>query len=979
MIAKSFLSYSRHDLDFAQRLQKALADAGEETWVDWSGIPPTAEFALEIQKGIEASDNFVFLISPDSLAVVSYCSKEISHAVEMGKRIFPLYLKDVPRALVPDDLAKLNYIFFRDTDDFDAAFAKLKSALHTDLAWVSTSSRLLVRALEWQQEKRNGSFLLRGEDLQQAESWQAEAASKEGKLTELQAEYILESKKSAVRTQRLVRNSLIGGIVLVLMGAGAAANEAIVARKQLKIATSTSLANSALLLKDKTYGLALLLSVEAERSYDTYEARNTEMTLWQTQPNLVRYDEQKPEKTAQPFTEHLEATSPDGTMEVIGYGRPNLRRITNGHLSEEPLPQLPSSGSSSIVKFSPDNKFLVASGYDKIQMWNLSAAHPTPGWSLSNVSAPGAIPGPLTFEFDPAEPGSVAVVSKSGGLSYIDLDTGTSSLGKDQTRTMAMNRLIANRMRLAPPSDRANTKGGIDQIAFSARGDRFTVSAGTTLWVGDLTAGTMTMPLFVARGAAALDLGSFCGCDPPLTHVEFSADGRWLAATSVTDRYFGVWYVDALELPVKRVQDERQTYLLRQNDTADLMRQINYTDGGFRWLSNTSIAVEGGVWSLDRQRGEQMLPWNDPRSWRSDVNLVAFTPDQRHVVTADLRRVGVWDRTSDGAQPAVSMQQVDWLGAETAAYYTLQGQLISPDGSVVFDPMQPGDASRSVAASYRIRRWDVEKRSEMAPLTGTRLSADDQFVAGSAVSSKGVLAVATAIGIRMWNPMTSNQPILLARAGSYGGFLTFSGDGTLLLAGMEQTTTLEPEVTNQCTITVWHVSMRKKLKEWSFPDSCPSRSAANGDGSLLALKENQGQAIGIWDARRGARVKTIVPTGNNFAFTADSRQLIVRDLNDAVVVWDLEANRILGARMRPYFYPVSGQTKTNPSLGMAISLDSKTVASGYEHGQLRIWDNPLEQDWSKLACGIANRNFSTDEWKLYFGTKKYRKTCPNLP
>jgi hypothetical protein len=71
--------------------------------------------------------NFVFLISPDSLAATSYCSKEIVHAVKMGKRIFPLYLKEVPRAIMPDDLAKLNYIFFWDTDDFDAAFAKLKS------------------------------------------------------------------------------------------------------------------------------------------------------------------------------------------------------------------------------------------------------------------------------------------------------------------------------------------------------------------------------------------------------------------------------------------------------------------------------------------------------------------------------------------------------------------------------------------------------------------------------------------------------------------------------------------------------------------------------------------------------------------------------------------------------------------------------------------------------------------------------------
>ncbi len=182
-------------------------------------------------------------------------------------------------------------------------------------------ARLLVRALEWQQQAHDRSFLLRGEDLEHAERWQTEAAGKEGKPTDLQSTYILESRKSAVRTQRLVRNSLIAGIVLVLIGAGAAVNEAILARKQLKIATSTSLANSALLVKDSAYDLALLLSVEATRSYDTYEARNTGMTLWQTQPNRVRYEqEEEYSKPRNPADNFLLVSSRDGAMQVAQQG-----------------------------------------------------------------------------------------------------------------------------------------------------------------------------------------------------------------------------------------------------------------------------------------------------------------------------------------------------------------------------------------------------------------------------------------------------------------------------------------------------------------------------------------------------------------------------------------------------------------------------------------------------------------------------------
>jgi hypothetical protein len=161
-MSRTFLSYSRSDIEFVRRLQKALAEEKEETWVDWSGIPPTAEFAREIEKGIEASDNFVFVISPESVAETSYGLKEIAHAAQMGKRMVPILRRAVPNGAVPEALAKFNYIYFRETDDFETAFALLTTALHSDLAWTSAQARLLVRALEWERQEKDDSFLLRG-------------------------------------------------------------------------------------------------------------------------------------------------------------------------------------------------------------------------------------------------------------------------------------------------------------------------------------------------------------------------------------------------------------------------------------------------------------------------------------------------------------------------------------------------------------------------------------------------------------------------------------------------------------------------------------------------------------------------------------------------------------------------------------------------------------------------------------------------
>lgn len=36
-------------------------------------------------------------------------------------------------------------------------------------------------------------------------------------------------------------------------------------------------------------------------------------------------------------------------------------------------------------------------------------------------------------------------------------------------------------------------------------------------------------------------------------------------------------------------------------------------------------------------------------------------------------------------------------------------------------------------------------------------------------------------------------------------------------------------------------------------------------------------------------------------------------------------------------------------------------------------------DWKRLACRIANRNLTRQEWRQYLGDLPYQKTCPGLP
>ena len=88
-MADLFISYSRKDTDFVRQLSDRLTARQREAWVDWRGIDYSTKWWEEICAGIEGADNFVFVISQDSLES-AVCQREIEHARKFSKRIIPL-------------------------------------------------------------------------------------------------------------------------------------------------------------------------------------------------------------------------------------------------------------------------------------------------------------------------------------------------------------------------------------------------------------------------------------------------------------------------------------------------------------------------------------------------------------------------------------------------------------------------------------------------------------------------------------------------------------------------------------------------------------------------------------------------------------------------------------------------------------------------------------------------------------------------
>lgn len=217
-----FISYSRRDSEFAQRLLAALQGENRDTWVDWQSIQAAEDFWQAIEIGIEAANTFVFILSPDSCQS-EYCNKEIDHAVLHHKRLIPVVCHDVEPATVHPALRPLDWIFFRETDEFAPSFARLVRAIDTDLPHVRMHTRLQVKAIEWDRRGRDDSFLLRKRDLSDAESWLAASAGKEPTPTPLQQEYIITSRKVEneynqliARGEQAVRRVKVAAIVVPL-------------------------------------------------------------------------------------------------------------------------------------------------------------------------------------------------------------------------------------------------------------------------------------------------------------------------------------------------------------------------------------------------------------------------------------------------------------------------------------------------------------------------------------------------------------------------------------------------------------------------------------------------------------------------------------------------------------------------------------------------------------------------------------------
>ena len=184
-------SYAREDQAFVRRLVEVLSAEGRDAWVDWEDIAPSAEWMKEIERAIEGADAFCFVVSPAS-AASTICRAELDRAVESNKRIITVVPQAHPPepASLPDTIAAADHILVGDERDLAPIVKALTERINTDREWVHAHTRLLIRAREWESKDDDASLLLRGADLDEAETWMA-SQRKDPSSTASQARLVL--------------------------------------------------------------------------------------------------------------------------------------------------------------------------------------------------------------------------------------------------------------------------------------------------------------------------------------------------------------------------------------------------------------------------------------------------------------------------------------------------------------------------------------------------------------------------------------------------------------------------------------------------------------------------------------------------------------------------------------------------------------------------------------------------------------------
>ncbi len=947
-MANVFISYSRKDQQFVRDLHTALQQRDLDSWVDWEDIPLTADFLREIYSAIEAADTFVFVISPDSVRS-EVCGREIAHAVEHGKRLIPVVRRPGAEKEMPPAVARLNWIFFRPEDEFDASLDALVTAIATDLDHVHTHTRLLIRALEWGNRGKNEGLLLRGAALREAEEWLAGVGDKNPQPTDLQREYVLTSRRAQTGRLRSLVAAAAAAVVLSLVLAVLALVQRGDALTQRGFAVTQQ-------------GIAEERRADAEEQRTEAEAQRGVAVAERATAEAARTvaDTERGRAVAQESTA-VAQTNARATAEARAVSeRDAAQQARDEAVRQQRLAQSRELAASALVQLERDPELGVRLATEAMRIAPTREAEETLrralGLALSRRTLRGHAGEVRGVAYSP-DGASVFTGGTDGTARLWDIATG--------------------RERFAV---RVPNGSEITRVAISPNG-RLLATASTDGIVGLWDATT---------GANA---GELRGHEKNVHAVTFSRDGRWFA-TAGADSTARIWEM------AEPGGGGREVAVLRGHTGA--VWDVAFSPDGKR------VVTAGGdgtarIWGMaDTERWQtvaslvghsRLLRGSDAQFNRLDS--ARFSPDNARVVTASFDGTArVWEAATGKQVFELRMYGPDAISQVLHAEYSPGGKRIVTVGSdgaasvwdattggrsaelrghesLAFDAVFSPDGLRIVttSADRTARVWDATTGESIALLIGhtdavtrarfspdgTRVvtaSADGtariwaasagqeatavyhNVIGGAALSPDGTL-LRTVDGLGIVETWDAATGATRGKTRWYDGkniwFLTaFSPDGTRLVLANRLDSNNGDAVANLRSapdVVIWDPVARRVVAEMRGHMTAVSAAVFSPDGTRLLTADGAG-TVGVWDAATGNLLFAVAHGSDTkaAAFSADGRRFVTGG-NAAVRVWDA-ANGTQIAEIIP----------ADSANAVGLTRDGRRLVAGGSANSVRVWN-----------------------------------------
>jgi WD40 repeat protein len=1005
-----FISYSRKDKPAAVRLVSELEKCELEAWIDWEDIPPTADWMEEIQRGIASADAFLFLLSPDSIKS-EICRAECDQAVQNGKRLIPVVVRDVDANQVHPALAKINWIYCRDQDDLAEATSRLLSAIRTDLEWVEFHRQLQVKALEWK-AGQDQSLLLRGKELQEAEKQLAGVGQKDPQPTDLQRDYVLKSRQAAERQRRITTFVSAVGIallamlaVIALVQAGratasaekeqaastlavsnartaqaastlavsnemtAVANET-EAKRQAQIALSRQLAAQSGSLLKENYPLALLLSAAAYNLSNTVEAESSLLRGLESNPMLV--------SLLRGHGGDVKDAAFLGSSNLM-VSADNLGRLILWDVSNPRMPRPFSPPSTDI----DDIGNLVSSSDGKLLAYN-NAEGTIHVWDMS----------------DPEHPLHLQKISGAGSivLAFRENSTKLISASEDGTLTEWTRSATGS----FEQARQTILEGKLPFSVMSFSSDGQLLAAGgpnsmTGLW--DLT--DLDQPL---QKGVLFDSASMDGKNPAgAQHLSFNRDHTMLASVDPGDR-ITLWDITDPEKP--------RLVSPLFSDAFSISRVVFSPDG--RTLATASCetfdvtslrCIGGQVVLWDVTDSSRPVQWGAPLTVDTDrVGFVAFNAEGGTLASGgENGMISLWKIPSLAAPVPVDQLIVGWLDVGFPAALSPDGTLLATNtkegGTMLYkipgmiDPVHsdtsiPGDDNSSFYRDMAFRPdgrqlaagredghlllWDVPGPDRLDVLNDWqaddigRVNTVDWNSQGNLLASGGASGL-----VKIWDLSDPQQPVLLSTLQDHTKeviALAFRPDGKYLATGAWDD-----------KIDLWDVSDPQSpiLISWQSSNMNDAISGMDfsPDGRTLAVSSWDGTVL-LWDVsdphhfiRLGAPLTGHQSLIWSVVYSSDGRRLATAGSDQKVFLWDVSHPE---APVRIGFLALDNTAKFVVTSN--FSSDNRLLAS--VGNSVTVW-NVDPKFWRERACQLAGRDLTKSEWQEYIGTQlSYKAVCP---